>query len=199
MRFYRSALHQFYFRFHFDISSISFDNRLISFWCFFRYRIDTSSYLFDYVWYSVYDSHCITAQPALLRAMRNLRVVRRPHDGRLRPILPDFAHKLPNFSAILTDFIPETDLDPVCQAYWRWGCPNHPGRLWPSAETAELRVPFTVTSDSMSQKHKHIECSRAYYPSHISLDIPINHALACISTPEVSIVSEFRERSSYCT
>ena len=75
--------------------------------------------------------NCITAQPALLRAMRNLRVVRRPHDGRLRPILPDFAHKLPNFSAILTDFIPETDLDPVCQAYWRWGCPNHPGRLCP--------------------------------------------------------------------
>ena len=64
-----------------------------------------------------------------------------------------------------------------------------------SAVTAELRVPFTLTSDSMSQKHKHIECSRAYYPSHISLDIPINHALACISTPQVSIVSEFRERS----
>ena len=63
-----------------------------------------------------------------------------------------------------------------------------------SAVTAELRVPFTLTSDSMSQKHKHIECSRAYYPSHISLAIPINHALACISTPQVSIVSEFRER-----
>ena len=70
---------------------------------------------------------CIIAQPALKRAMRNLRVVRRPHDG--TPVLKDqFYLILPINCPILMQFSQvlylKLSLDPVSQAYRRWGYYN---------------------------------------------------------------------------